>query len=67
VQADASGDPVVATWDTVMPTLPLLIADEVQALRGLHLRAAPELTTLSRIRNERILVNSYWPPVPVED
>jgi hypothetical protein len=67
VHADASGDPIVATWDTVMPTVPLLIADEIQALRGLHLREAPELAALSRIRHERILVNSYWPPVPAED
>jgi hypothetical protein len=67
VHADASGDPIVATWDTVMPTLPLLIADEIQTLRGLHLRGATELKTLSRIRNERVLLNTYWPPVPVED
>ena len=66
VQAEASGDPLVATWDTVMQgTIPQL-EDELQMINGPGTDPTDQ-TFRTQIRATRNTVNQFWPPVPPED
>jgi hypothetical protein len=69
------GAPVASTFDTVMPNLIPLFADELQGIDGLK-SDATDLTTGGRrvlnaaenqIENSQAFVNTHWPPVVPED
>ena len=71
----AGGAPVASTFDTVMPNLIPLFADELQGIEGLK-SDATDLTTGGRrvlnaaenqIEGSQAFVNTHWPPVPPED
>jgi hypothetical protein len=72
VHADASGAPVAAGWDSLMPNLIPLIEDEIQDIKGTIATNPTLATTVSsflksmRFReiDTRDTVNQYWPPVP---
>jgi hypothetical protein len=74
VHARKSDDPVVTTFDMVMPNLIGQFDDEVQGIDGLK-SDATDLTTGGRrllnaaetqIEKSKAFVNTYWPPVPPE-
>ena len=74
-RARKAGDPVVTTFDTVMPNVTPDLDDEIQAIDGLK-SDATDLTVGGRrllnaaenqIEATRTFVNTKWPPVPVED
>lgn len=75
VRAQASGDPVVTTFDTVMPNVVPQIDDETQGIEGLK-SDATDLTVGGRrllnaaetqIAGTKAAINTNWPPIPVED
>jgi hypothetical protein len=75
VRARASGDPVAATFDIVMPNVAPQIDDETQAIQG-TLIDATDLTAggrrllslaLPQIAATKTVVNTNWPPIPQED
>jgi hypothetical protein len=74
-QARKADDPVVTTFDMVMPNLIGQFDDETQGIEGLK-SDATDLTTGGRrvlnaaenqIERSKAFVNTNWPPVPAED
>jgi hypothetical protein len=71
VDAHASGDPIVATWDTVMAGAAGQVDDEVQQATGTH-ELVPTSTVnfqnvINRVTATKNRINRFWPPIPVED
>jgi hypothetical protein len=75
VVARAAGDPVVTTFDTVMPNVVPQLDDETQAIVGTETDAT-DLTAGGRrllnaaeaqIARTKTVVNTNWPPIPAED
>jgi len=71
VDAHASGAPVGVSWDTLMPDVAAMIADEIQQLRG---TAPVDAATLQAFRTWQARdlttatsILAYWPPAPVGD
>jgi len=73
--ARISGDPVVATFDTVMPNMLPQLDDELQTIEGTRTDAT-DLTAggrrllnaaFTQVTASRAFVNTNWPPIPPED
>jgi hypothetical protein len=75
VRARAADDPVVDTFDIVMPNLVPQFQDETQAIEGLKSDATDLTAGGRRLLNDAetqigasmAFVNLHWPPVPVDD
>jgi len=68
VEAYASGAPVAAGWDTLMPDVATMVTDEVQQLRGIRPSDGATALTFadwqSRDLSLAATINATWPPVP---
>jgi hypothetical protein len=71
VKAHASGAPVAAGFDTVMPGLTVLLDDEIQQMTAAKAdsgtpAAVKDMLTSAITADQQIeaLVNQFWPPVP---
>jgi hypothetical protein len=69
--AHASGDPIVATWDTVMAGAAGQVDDEIQQATGtdelVPTSSVDFQNVIKRVTATKNRINVYWPPVPVED
>ena len=70
IDAHASGAPVAASWNTVMPDVAAMIGDEVQQLRGTAPVDAPTVlsfrTWQARDLATQMTIAAYWPPLPAD-
>jgi hypothetical protein len=72
VHANASGTPVAAGWDTLMPNAIALLDDEIQEIKGtIAVNTTLSTTVRSFLQSMRIrdvdtkdTINQYWPPLP---
>jgi hypothetical protein len=70
IDAHASGAPVAASWNTLMPDVAAMICDEVQQLRGTAPVDAPTVlsfrTWQARDLATQMTIAAYWPPLPAD-